>query len=153
MVAALAVWILAIVEIYLGPIQLLFAQTPAPLAKFFAGHEYPIFLMGFIFVISPLTLAALALHEELFGGAWARLTFLGDISYSTYLIHFPMQLALALIALRMGWTPTNFQTGYAMAAFYAALILLGWLAYARFERPLQALIRGAARKPSLSPVQ
>jgi peptidoglycan/LPS O-acetylase OafA/YrhL len=93
------------------------------------------------------------LHEEVFGGAWARLTFLGDISYSTYLIHFPMQLALALIALRLGWTPAIFQTGYAMTAFYAVLIFLGWLAYARFERPLQTLIRGNARKPSLSPVQ
>ncbi len=151
--AALAAWIIAIVEVYLGPIQSLFARAPAPLAKFFAGHEYPIFLMGFIFVVSPLTLAALALHEEIFGGAWVRLTFLGDISYSTYLIHFPMQLALALIALRLGWTPANFQTGFAMAGFYVVLIALGWLAYAHFERPLQALIRGSARKPSLSPVQ
>jgi peptidoglycan/LPS O-acetylase OafA/YrhL len=153
MAAALAAWAIAIVEVYLGPIQSLFAHAPAPLAKFFAGHEYPIFLMGFIFVVSPLTLAALALHEEVFGGAWARLTFLGDISYSTYLIHFPMQLALALIALRLGWTPANFQTGYAMAGFYVVLIFLGWLAYTRFERPLQALIRGSTRKPSLSPVQ
>ncbi|HEY2445864.1 MAG TPA: acyltransferase [Rhizomicrobium sp.] len=151
--AAIAAWVLAVVEIYLGPIQLLFARMPQPLAGFFAGHEYPIFMMAFIFVVSPLTLAALALHEEVFGGAWSRLTFLGDISYSTYLIHFPMQLALALLALKLGWTPQSFQSIAAMMAFYGVLILLGWLAYARFERPLQALIRGVPRKTALSPVQ
>jgi peptidoglycan/LPS O-acetylase OafA/YrhL len=113
-------------------------------------HEYPIFLLAFIFFVVPLTLAALALHEQLFGGPYARLNFLGDISYSTYLIHFPMQLLLALLALQFGWMPADFMHGWVMVVFYVVLILLGWLSYAYLERPLQSLIRGKAKRVALS---
>jgi peptidoglycan/LPS O-acetylase OafA/YrhL len=147
--AAVTAWIVCVVEVYLGLIQMLFQQTP--FAKFFVVHEYPIFLLAFIFFVVPLTLAALALHEQLFGGPYARLNFLGDISYSTYLIHFPMQLALALLALQFGWMPADFMHGWVMLAFYAVLILLGWLSYAYLERPLQSLIRNKAKRPVLSP--
>jgi peptidoglycan/LPS O-acetylase OafA/YrhL len=141
--AAILAWILCVIEIYLGPIQALFAATP--FAKFFAAHAYAIFLQAYIFIVVPLTLAALALHEQLFGGPYAKLNFLGDISYSTYLIHFPMQLALALLALRFGWMPADFMHGWVMLVFYAVLILLGWLSYAYFERPVQSLIRNKTK--------
>lgn len=143
--AAVITWGIAVGDVYLGFIESAFARAPAPVAQFFLGHEYPIFLLAFIFIVVPLTLAALALHEELFGGAWARFTLLGDISYSTYMIHFPMQLALALIALRLGWMPADFMHGYVIVAFYAVLIGLGMLSYTCFERPVQAAIRGKAR--------
>ena len=149
--AAIAAWIVCVVEIYLGPIQALFAATP--FAKFFVAHAYPIFLEAYILIVVPLTLAALALHEQLFGGPYARLNFLGDISYSTYLIHFPMQLALALLALQFGWMPADFMHGWVMLAFYAVLILLGWLSYTWLERPVQSLIRNKtkASRTALSP--
>lgn len=140
--AAIMAWVVCVVEVYLGPIQALFAATP--LARFFLAHEYAIFLQSYIFVVVPLTLAALALHEQLFGGAYARLNFLGDISYSTYMIHFPMQLALALLALQFGWMPADFMHGWVMLAFYCVLILLGWFSYAYFERPVQSVIRRAS---------
>jgi peptidoglycan/LPS O-acetylase OafA/YrhL len=146
--ACIAAWIVCVVEVYLGPVQALFHATP--FANFLVAHEYPIFLMTFIFIVVPLSLAALALHEQLFGGPYARLNFLGDISYSTYLIHFPMQLALALLGLRFGWMPADFQHGWAMLLFYAVLIGLGWLSYTRFERPLQSFIRGRSRRSALA---
>lgn len=142
--AAVAVWAIALADTYLGVHVALFGTLPSPLAQFLLGHEYPVLLFAFILVVVPLTLAALALHEELFGGPWARLTLLGDISYSTYMIHFPMQLALALLALRFGWMPSDFMHGYAMLLFYAVLIGLGWLSYTFFERPVQAFLRGGA---------
>lgn len=140
--AAVVAWAIAIADVYLGFHNTLISMLPFEAARFTIGYEYPIFLMAFILVVVPLTLAALALHEELYGGGWARLTFLGDFSYSTYLIHFPMQLALALLALRFGWLPANFMHWYVMLAFYAVLIGLGALSYTFFERPMQALIRG-----------
>jgi peptidoglycan/LPS O-acetylase OafA/YrhL len=151
--AAVLAWIVAIVEVYLGPIQALFQSAPAPVAHFFTANAYQIYLFTFILVVSPLTLMALALHEELFGGPYARLAFLGDISYSTYMVHFPMQLTLALLALRFGWKPADFMTGVAMILFYAGMIALGALSYNYFERPMQAFIRGATKRPALSPVQ
>jgi peptidoglycan/LPS O-acetylase OafA/YrhL len=142
---ALAVWAIAIADAYLDFHQALIAMLPFAAARFLIGYEYPIFLMAFIFIVVPLTLAALAMHEELFGGQWARFTFLGDISYSTYMIHFPMQLALALLALHFGWIPADFMHWYVMLAFYVVLIGLGGLSYAYFERPMQAFIRGRKR--------
>jgi len=151
--AALLAWIVAVVEVYLGPIQWLCQHAPGPAAHIFAANEYRIFLFAYILVTCPLTLAALALHEELFGGHYARLAFLGDISYSTYMVHFPMQLTLALLALRFGWKPADFMTGLAMILFYGAMIALGALSYTWFERPMQALIRGRTKRPALAPVQ
>ena len=148
-VAAITAWAVCVIEVYLGPIQALFAMSP--FAKFFSAHEYPIFLQSYILVVVPLTLAALALHEQLFGGRYARLNFLGDISYSTYLIHFPMQLALALLALSFGWMPADFMHDWVMLAFYAVLIPLGWLSYCYLERPLQSLIRRPRHPRGRSP--
>ena len=145
MTAALATWVIAIADVYLGFHNSLIAMMPFQAARFTIGYEYQIFLMAFIFVVVPLTLAALALHEELFGGAWSRFTLLGDISYSTYLIHFLMQLSLALLALHFGWTPADFMHGWVMVAFYAVLIGLGWASYTFLERPAQAFIRGKLR--------
>ena len=140
--AAFSAWAIAIADIYLSFHNAPISALPFEAARFTIGYEYPIFLMAFIFVVVPLTLAALALHEELFGGAWSRFTLLGDISYSTYLIHFPMQLTLALLALHFGWMPADFMHGYVMIAFYAVLIGLGWASYTFLERPAQAFIRG-----------
>ena len=138
----LVAWIVAIVEVYLGPIQAAFLAAPTPVAHFFAANTYQIYLFSFILIVSPLTLTTLALHEEVFGAPYTRFTFLGDISYSTYMVHFPMQLTLALLALHFGWKPTDFMSGFVMIAFYAAMITLGALSYNYFERPMQALIRG-----------
>jgi peptidoglycan/LPS O-acetylase OafA/YrhL len=148
--AALLSWLVAIAEVYLAPIQLLFQAAPAPIAHFYAANAYQIYLFGFILIVTPLTLMALALHEELFGGSYARFTFLGDISYSTYMVHFPMQLTLALLALHFGWKPKDFMTGVAMILFYGAMISLGALSYTYFERPMQKLLRGKRKKPVLA---
>ncbi|HEY1613615.1 MAG TPA: acyltransferase [Rhizomicrobium sp.] len=151
--AAAIAWGIALLEVYVGPIEALFPRAPAPMAHFLLANTYPLFLFVFIFGIVPLTLAALALHEELWGGIYARLTFLGDISYSTYLIHFSMQLTLALVALRMGWTPWDFMSGWVMLAFYSVLIALGALSYYGFERPVQAALRKRMARPALSTAQ
>lgn len=137
--AAIAAWILCVVEVYLGPIQALFAAVP--FAKFLIAHEYAIFLQTWIFIVVPLSIVALALHEQLYRAPYERLTLLGDISYSTYMVHFPMQLALALLALSFGWMPADFMHGRVMVAFYGVLILLGWISYTYFERPLSAFLR------------
>jgi peptidoglycan/LPS O-acetylase OafA/YrhL len=99
------------------------------------------FLVVFDFGLCPLTVLALALREA--GGrkipVW--LGNLGDISYSTYLIHFPMQLSLALLAAPLGLTPLFFMNGLVMIAFLAVLIGLGALSYRYFERPMQDWLR------------
>lgn len=152
-VAALMAWVVAIVEVYLGPIGWAFRSAPAALSRFLIANQYQEYLFAWILIICPLTLTALALHEEVFAAQYARLSYLGDISYSTYMVHFPMQLTLALLGLRFGWKPADFQTGLAMILFYGGMIALGALSYTYFERPVQRLIRGRPKLGVLSPVQ
>jgi peptidoglycan/LPS O-acetylase OafA/YrhL len=116
-------------------------------ASFLGGGEGNAgFLIGFDLVLCPLTVLWLALSEssaERSASAPVRgLVFLGDISFSTYMIHFPLQVSLALIANTYDVEPAFFMQAWVMGAFYAVLIVLGWLSYRFFERPAQAIIRG-----------
>ncbi|HEX4860350.1 MAG TPA: hypothetical protein VFV07_03880, partial [Rhizomicrobium sp.] len=104
-------------------------------------YSRDLFLLLFIFFVSPVTILALALGEQVLGTSWQRLSFLGDISYSTYLLHFPMQLVLALVAVHFALTPAFFENWVALVVFYAVLIGLGLLSFHFFERPLQKMLR------------
>ena len=86
-------------------------------------------------------LGALALREHLYGRLRLPFEYLGDISYATYLLHFPFQLALALIALRIGLTSAFFMQGWVMIAFYIVLVAVSAACYRFFERPMQSLLR------------
>jgi peptidoglycan/LPS O-acetylase OafA/YrhL len=104
------------------------------------------FLLVFDLLLCPLTVLALALHESTTRRSYARAAFLGDISYATYLLHFPVQLALVVVAVRLGVAPAFFMQGWVLIAFYAALIGLGAAVYYGFEKPMQDWLRG--RKPA-----
>jgi peptidoglycan/LPS O-acetylase OafA/YrhL len=121
-------------------------------SSWLAGGEGNVgFLVAFDFVLCPLTVLALALHEHARGRSYAGLGFLGDISYSTYLIHFPLQLSLALIAGRLALMPQFFMQGWVMVAFYAVLIGLGAASYHFCERPLQSRLRKAGLPKTAAP--
>jgi peptidoglycan/LPS O-acetylase OafA/YrhL len=105
------------------------------------GESNAGFLIAFDLVLCPLTVLALALYESTSGRQFLRLSFLGDISYSTYMLHFPMQLVLVLVALRFGLAPSFFMHGIVMVAFLAILIGLGALSYFCFEKPMQDWLR------------
>jgi peptidoglycan/LPS O-acetylase OafA/YrhL len=152
---AILMWGFVFASFYVGAFadtaSWLAARAPLGISHWGADDVYEFFLCGFIFVVSPLTIMALALDEQVVGGRYAGLSFLGDISYSTYMIHFPMQLALALAALRFGWMPKAFQSVGVLAAFYVVLIALGLVSYRGFERPMQRLIRKASGAREHSP--
>jgi peptidoglycan/LPS O-acetylase OafA/YrhL len=144
-IAALALWAVTVLETYLGPLHAwaywLSGRVSPDVGRWYIANSGNVFLLLFVFTVSPLTVMALALHEQVLGGKWERLSFLGDISYSTYMLHFPMQLALALIAARFALTPVFFENGFALIAFYAVLIGLGAMSFNAFERPMQSLLR------------
>ncbi len=152
---AAALWIGVWIEAYLRPLHAAFYWLSGHISpeagRLYIGESENLFLLLFIFAVSPMTILALALHEQVLGGKWNRFAFVGDISYSTYMLHFPMQLALALIAAHYALTPAAFENPVALILFYVALIALGGLSFHYFERPMQNLLRGALRKKSLAP--
>jgi peptidoglycan/LPS O-acetylase OafA/YrhL len=143
--AALALWAGVIVETYLSPLHdaayWLSGHISDAAGEWYIGDSDNLFLLLFIFTVSPVTLMALALHEQVLDGKWQRFSFVGDISYSTYMLHFPMQLALALIAAHFALTPAFFENPIALISFYFILIGLGTLSFNAFERPMQTLLR------------
>lgn len=149
---AFAVWALIVFEVYLTPMHDVIAGIVGAGAH---GEIYDdtvgwFFRLLFTFVACPLTVLALALDEQLLGGRYRLLSPLGDISYSTYLIHIPLQMSLALAALSFGIHSYQFMSPFAMIAFFAVLIGLGTLSYRYFERPMQRIIR-SLRVPKVLP--
>ena len=71
----------------------------------------------------------------------------GNLTYSTYLIHFPMQLIVAIAALA-GGIALPVGEAWFLFAYLAAAILIGRIVFVRFEAPMQALIRAATLAPS-----
>jgi peptidoglycan/LPS O-acetylase OafA/YrhL len=121
---------------------LLGLMTYYRLSWFANGEENYVFLVAFDFILAPLTVLALALREHVRGGAHPVFGFLGDISYAAYLLHFPMQLALALVAVHLGWGTVVFMQGWVLIAFFSVLTGLAAVTHYYFEKPLQRFIRG-----------
>lgn len=101
-----------------------------------------IILRGFSFyILFPLTICSLALAEIYNGALFKPLSWIGDISYSSYLIHFPLQLVFAL-AVSYGLLSEVFylSTVYLML-FFVILIPVSYFTFLKFERPAQRFLR------------
>jgi peptidoglycan/LPS O-acetylase OafA/YrhL len=92
-------------------------------------------------LLFPLTLLTLAVCEAYRGTLGKRVSFLGNISYSVYLIHFPLQLAAILAAQAFSIPNTIFSSPWTMLGFFCILIPLSLCSYEFFERPLQRTLR------------
>lgn len=89
----------------------------------------------------PSTILCLALSESR-GGRWgSKLSFLGDISYSCYLLHFPLQIAFAIAALKLGADPAIFQNPLTLIVFFAVLVLVSHASFRWLEVPVQQYLR------------
>jgi peptidoglycan/LPS O-acetylase OafA/YrhL len=153
-VLCLAVWTLVVVEILYGPIHsaLSYVSDNVPDGwDYYSENADDFFHIAYIFVVIPLTVVALALSESvlnLFPRFYKKTTYLGDISYGVYMLHFPLQTACALTAVSIGLTPMFFMHWWAMLAFYAVLLSLASLSYRYYEKPVQKLIRKLVDKPA-----
>jgi peptidoglycan/LPS O-acetylase OafA/YrhL len=63
----------------------------------------------------------------------------GDMTYSTYLIHYPIQVIIILLFHPKDSTP--FDSPIVMAAFLASTCVAGYFLFHYFEKPVQNLLR------------
>ncbi|MEQ1833303.1 MAG: acyltransferase [Candidatus Eisenbacteria bacterium] len=94
-----------------------------------------------VLVLFPLTILALALLETRRGTLGRRLAFIGDVSYSSYLLHFPLQLAVALASMRLAAPAAGFESPWFLLAFFAALLAVAGASHRWFELPCQRALR------------
>lgn len=135
-----------------------YAAPPAALAAvlivlflFRQGDATP---KGATLAATGLTLVAF-LGLEHWGTArdWlARLAPLGDLTYSSYLVHFPVQIMAAMAVDRLGLTRDVFLSPVAFLGFLAVVLALGRVVFDRFERPAQAALRRLMLTPRGEPV-
>jgi peptidoglycan/LPS O-acetylase OafA/YrhL len=95
-----------------------------------------------VLVLFPLTILACALLEKqrvLSGNR--TLTHLGQVSYASYLLHFPLQLCIALTALQWKWQAGIFYSPWLMLGFILTLLFMSSLSYRWLEMPMQAHLR------------
>lgn len=98
-------------------------------------------------LLFPLTIITLAFWETNGGTLGRRFAFLGNISYSSYLLHFPLQLVFVLMTSIFAAKAAVFYSPWLFLTFFAILIALSWSSYHFVERPCQSLIRNRLLSP------
>jgi peptidoglycan/LPS O-acetylase OafA/YrhL len=90
--------------------------------------------------------------EDFFGHTpFAKLARLGELTYSTYLIHFPIELALVIAADALGFSRHIFLQPAVFLSYLTLVVYLGRLTYRRFEIPAQRFIRARMIAPLPQP--
>ncbi|MCX7320498.1 MAG: acyltransferase [Hyphomicrobiales bacterium] len=88
----------------------------------------------------PGLIIALVIYEDVLHPVTSRLEWLGNISYSSYLLHFPLQLALVTMAAWQGWQ-IDYRSPVTLLTFLIVLITLSLWSFAWFERPAMNALR------------
>ncbi len=95
------------------------------------------------FVVAPCTPLVLYLMSEWIhvdGRARAWIEAVGNMTYSSYLVHFPMQTGIALVYLWMGETIPMY-SAYFFVSYLALVLILSFFIFRLFEAPAQQWIR------------
>lgn len=94
-----------------------------------------------ILVLFPLTILVLALAETALGGLGRRFAVVGELSYASYLLHFPLQVAVVMGANAMALKKEVFYEPAALIGFMVFLIAVSLASYRWFELPAQRYLR------------
>ena len=99
---------------------------------------------GTVIIFAFCCLTAFALFNEAVGLRLERLSKAGDLTYASYLIHFPIQLLLVLVLDWIGVSRNVFFSPFALIGFIAVTFGLSWIVFHGFEMPAQKRIRALA---------
>lgn len=102
-------------------------------AEALANIGYLLFLRCLAF---PALIIFLALAERDFSWLAARFAWLGDVTYSIYLIHFPLQLAI-VTAAEFADLRIDFRSAWTLASYLACLLFLSLVSHRFVELPAQ----------------
>lgn len=116
---------------------LLLIVLSASLSRITSGFYSSVALFGGVFPSLVLFLAILqtAVHD-----LGQRFRIIGDITYSTYLLHFPMQLLIIGCTVYLG-VKIDYESKEFFVLFFASLVLCSVFVYHYFELPAQRYLR------------
>lgn len=99
-------------------------------------NAYLVMCLGF-----PLTLMMLAAANYRWPTLLRSWAGLGEISYSSYLLHFPLQIVFVMVADELGCSRAVFYQEWVLVLFLAVLLPLSFWCYRWVERPVQRYLR------------
>jgi peptidoglycan/LPS O-acetylase OafA/YrhL len=85
------------------------------------------------------------LGETVFGVPFRRFAFFGNATYSSYLLHFPLQLFIVIVVDAVGWERNIFYSPMMFLAFLSLVVGLSLVVHRYLEMPAQNFIRAGAR--------
>ena len=95
---------------------------------------------GFLLTYLPLTVFLCSAELKTTPGVRALIEFAGNLTYASYLLHFPLQLALVLAFICCG-IPVPLYSPWFVVSFIGLTFFLSALTYRYFELPAQQWIR------------
>jgi len=104
--------------------------------KFLIGER--IFLLLF-FIKFPLIILNLALLQNILPNLGRSFRLFGEISYTVYLVHFPVEIIFSLINNNI--YNLNFSTSYIFIIYLFSVVLISYLIFIFYENPAKELIR------------
>jgi peptidoglycan/LPS O-acetylase OafA/YrhL len=99
---------------------------------------------GTVIIFAFCCLTAFALLNEALGSRFDRISKVGDLTYASYLLHFPIQLFVVLVLDWIGVSRNVFFSPFALIAFLVVTFGLSWVVFHGFEMPAQKRIRALA---------
>jgi peptidoglycan/LPS O-acetylase OafA/YrhL len=114
---------------------------PRPYHHFF--HDYGTGLSKYwvTCLVFPLTILTVANLEKYSGPVCKKISLIGNISYSSYMLHFPIQLTISTVVQARSIDCTVFFSGWFMLLFFAILVTTSWASHRYFEMPIQRRLR------------
>lgn len=117
----------------------LFSISHGNMAEKLYNKAISVFVIGGLLPLTVLACALIETYKQNFGKS---LSLIGDISYSTYLIHFPISLVFYMIfILILKFDKSIFYTEIMLVIYFIVLVIVSILSHYKFERPMQYYLR------------
>jgi peptidoglycan/LPS O-acetylase OafA/YrhL len=111
------------------------------------GH-YGLNTAVLLFLAAGSVIVFTRLGENVLEAPFRHLAFLGNATYSSYLLHFPLQLLAVIVVDATGLKRTVFYSPISFLGFLVVVVGLALIVHRYFEMPAQNLIRIAASRPA-----
>jgi len=108
---------------------------------FYISHSPSVDILYVIGINFPVTVMAVAALGLAIRNFLKPLSAIGDMSYSSYLIHFPLQIVFALAVDLLGYSREVFYSPWMLILFLTILLPLSFASHRLFEMPVQRWIR------------
>ena len=116
------------------------AAVAVPTATWIFWSQFPVMDWAFLLIYTPILLFALSARIALPPSIQTMLEAAGNMTYSSYLAHFPLQLLTVLGFAMFGSRVPYYDTSFFLVVM-ASTLLISFLTYRYFEAPAQTWIR------------